>query len=231
MENMVDYMSDNMIKGTGILFYGIASSYTYECAETALRAGLSIKGYIHNQNNDDFPQNLRPFFLLDEINKCDRNIPVVIPLITPGFRKLLETEILKHGFNSFYNLVHPSAIIATSVKWKEGFNVNAGVVIGTNTNLGKHVLVNRSVSIGHDVEIEDFVSFAPGCVIGGHSRICKGTFIGINATILPKVTIGSNSIIGGGAVVTKDVPDNTIVLGNPAKIIKTGIAGYNLKRF
>ncbi len=225
-------MTGNMIKNndrfTKVLFYGIASSYTYECEEIALRAGLRIEGYIHNQNTDNYPQDLKPLYMLDQINESIRGIPVIIPLITPGFRKLLEAEILAHGFNSFSNLVHPSAIIAASVKWKSGFNVNAGVVIGTNTIAGKHVLVNRSVSIGHDVQIEDYVTFGPGCIIGGLSRICEGAFIGINATILPKVTIGSNSVVGGGAVVTRNVPDNTIVAGNPARIIKTGIAGYNL---
>lgn len=226
---MADNMFDNNATGTRIYFYGIASSYTYECVEIAHRAGLSIEGYIHNQYNNDFPNDLKPLYLLDQINECDRNIPVVIPLITPGFRKLLEIEILKNGFNSFFNLIHPSAIIAESVKWMEGLNINAGVVIGANSTIGKHVLVNRSVSIGHDVQIEDYASLGPGCVLGGHSRICNGAFIGINATILPKVTVGANSVVGGGAVVTKDVPSNTIVAGNPATIMKTGIAGYNLK--
>ncbi|GAI16767.1 unnamed protein product [marine sediment metagenome] len=49
--------------------------------------------------------------------------------------------------------------------------------------------------------------------------IKKGVIIGNNATILP-VTIGENSVIGAGSVVTKDVPDNTTVIGNPAKILK-----------
>jgi sugar O-acyltransferase (sialic acid O-acetyltransferase NeuD family) len=229
MVNTADNMSDNSIRGTRIFFYGIASSYTYECVEIALRAGLSIKGFIHNQNNDDYPKDLKPLYLLDQINGCTRDIPVVIPLITPGFRKLLEIEILRYGFNSFFNLVHPSAIIANSVKWKEGININAGVVIGANTIIGKQVLLNRSASIGHDVQIEDYATLGPGCVLGGHTRICTGAFIGINATILPKVAVGANSVVGGGTVVTKDVPANTIVAGNPARIMKTGIEGYNLK--
>lgn len=222
-------MNNNNGGSNSVFFYGIASSYTFECKEIALRAGLRIDGYIHNQNNDDFPRDLKPLYLLNQINECTRDIPVIIPLITPGFRKLLEAEILGHGFNSFFNLVHPSAIIAASVKWEEGFNVNAAVVIGANTIIGKQVLVNRSVSIGHDVQIEDYATFGPGCVVGGHVHVSKGAFIGINATLLPKVTVGSNSIVGGGAVVTKDVPDNSIVVGNPARIVKTGIAGYNLK--
>lgn len=226
---MAENMNENKARVTRVYFYGIASSYSHECAEIALQTGLQIMGYIHNQNTENYPKDLKPIYLLNQINECDRDTPVIIPLITPGFRKLVETEILKNGFKSFLNLVHPSAIIAASVKWKDGFNVNAGVVIGTNTIVGKHVLMNRSVSIGHDVQIEDYVTFGPGCVIGGYTRICEGAFIGINATILPKVTIGSNSVVGGGAVVTKDVPDNTIVVGNPARVIKTGIDGHNIK--
>ncbi|GAB0173093.1 hypothetical protein NHP164001_11090 [Helicobacter trogontum] len=53
-------------------------------------------------------------------------------------------------------------------------------------------------------------------------HIGNRVWIGINATICPGVTIGENSIIAAGAVVTKDVPSNVIVGGNPAKIIKKG---------
>ncbi len=51
--------------------------------------------------------------------------------------------------------------------------------------------------------------------------------IGINAIIMPGLHIGNQVIIGGGSVVTKDIPDNCIAVGNPAKVIKTGIKVYN----
>ena len=52
-------------------------------------------------------------------------------------------------------------------------------------------------------------------------RICKNAWVGAGATILPGVTVGENAVVAAAAVVTKDVPANTIVAGNPAKIIKT----------
>ena len=228
MVNMEEIVNNQQVKDNGIYFYGVASPYVSDCLETAIRNKIKIKGFIHNQDDKKVAIKFKPLILHDQINKCDRNIPVVIPLITPGYRKMLEAEILSKGFKLFYNLIDPTSIIASTVKWKNGFNVNAGVVIGANTSIGKQVLINRSVSIGHDVIIEDFATFGPGCVLGGHIRVGEGTFIGINATILPKVKIGNNSIIGGGAVVIKDVPSHSLVVGNPAKIIKTGIAGYNL---
>ena len=52
-------------------------------------------------------------------------------------------------------------------------------------------------------------------------RICKNAWVGAGATILPGVTVGENAVVAAAAVVTKDVPANTIVAGNPAKIIRT----------
>jgi len=209
------------------LLFGVASPYVFEVIESAKRAHIEIAGFIHNQPHIEVPEGLSPVFNLEQLDSFNRGIPVIIPLITPGYRKKVETQVYKLGFKTFGNLIDPTAIMATSSQWQEGFQVNAGVVIGANCTFGRQVQVNRSTSIGHDVTTGDFVSFGPASVICGTCKIGAGTFIGAAAVVLPEVTIGKNCIIGAGSVVTADVPDYTLVVGNPAKVVKTKIKGYN----
>ncbi|MCD2422173.1 sugar O-acetyltransferase [Niabella pedocola] len=110
---------------------------------------------------------------------------------------------------------------------------------GKHTRIGKNVFINFGctfLDLG-GITIEDNVQIAPQvCLLSeghpvapenrhyltvGHIHIKKNAWIGANATILPGVTIGENAIVAAGAVVSKDVPDNTIVGGIPAKILKS----------
>ena len=88
-----------------------------------------------------------------------------------------------------------------------GITIEDDVMIAPRVNL---------ISEGHPVSIKDRKTLAVGKV-----HIKKNAWIGANVTILPGVTIGENSIVAAGAVVSKDVPDNSIVGGIPAKVIKT----------
>jgi sugar O-acyltransferase (sialic acid O-acetyltransferase NeuD family) len=207
-------------------FYGVSTPYIYESIEIAARANVRIAGFIHNRPELPVPGDLEPLFILPNLDKCDRNIPVIFPMITPGFRKIAANEAREHGFLLHGSLIDPTSVIARSCDYGDGFQVNAGVVIGAKSRFGLQVLVNRSASIGHDVICGDYVSFGPGCIITGNCRIGKGTFIGAGAVVLPEVTIGENCIIGAGAVVTSEVPNNSVVVGNPGRIMKSGIAGY-----
>ena len=109
---------------------------------------------------------------------------------------------------------------------------------GKNLTLGKNVFINTNCSfldLG-GITIEDDVMIAPGVSISseGHPigakdrrklivapvRIKKNAWIGTNVSVLPGVTIGENSVVAAGAVVTLDVPDNVVVAGIPAKVIK-----------
>lgn len=85
-----------------------------------------------------------------------------------------------------------------------------GITIGDNVQIGPNVTV---VTDNHDLKNRYALKCKP-------VNICNNVWIGANVTILPGVTIGENAVVAGGAVVTKNVPSNTVVGGNPAKVLK-----------
>ena len=103
---------------------------------------------------------------------------------------------------------------------EEGCNIMQNVVLTNDIKVGKGTIINQISSIGHDVSIGDFCEICPNVSVAGNCIIGEMTFIGTGAIVLPKVMIGKNVIIGAGSVVTKDIPDNCLAVGTPAKIIK-----------
>lgn len=104
-----------------------------------------------------------------------------------------------------------------------GCNIMNNALISNGVTLKDGVLVYYNSSIAHDCEIGNFVELSPSSTLLGGVLIGDYTHIGANATILPKVTIGKNVIVGAGSVVTKDIPDNCLVVGVPGVIKKESL--------
>jgi len=125
----------------------------------------------------------------------------------------------EHGI-PLATVIHPGAIIGSGSSIEAGSFIAAGVIITVNVSLGKCVLVNMNCTIAHDVRVGNYVSIHPGARISGEVLIGDYTLIGTQAVILNKCRIGTGSVVAMGAVVAHDVPDYTLVAGNPARAIR-----------
>ena len=125
----------------------------------------------------------------------------------------------------------------------DGTKIGAFVEIQKNATVGRNCKISSHTFICEGVTVEDNVfvghgvvfindSYPRATIAGGElqteadwkvetTMVKQGASIGSGATILSKVTIGENAIVGAGSVVTKDVPANAIVAGNPARILRT----------
>jgi len=167
-----------------------------------------------------------------------------------GFKKFGKNSIIKFPFRIWNKdkieigddvFIAENCFFAVSLTFKSQ-KFNPKVKIGNNVRIGGNFILGCINS----VIIEDNVIFADRVFVSDHIHdyenvripilrqelkskggilIKSGSFIGVNAVIMPGVTVGRNSVVGASSVVTKSVPDYAVVAGNPAKIIKQ----YNRK--
>ncbi len=153
-------------------------------------------------------------------------------LIAPDVK--LGRDVKIHGFVNLYGCeIGDETKIGTFVEIQKGARIGARCKISSHTFICEGVEIEGGVFVGHGVTfINDRYPRATNR--NGHLQSeadwqCQSTFvkegasIGSGATILGGVTVGENAIIGAGSVVTKDVPANATVAGNPARVLATSI--------
>lgn len=139
----------------------------------------------------------------------------------PLLRKKMYEKFVKLSGNLNTIISKFSEIGSYGVEIGEGCNILSGAILSNSVKLGKANIIYYNAVITHDVITGDFVEISPSAQLLGRCTIGDFSSIGSSVVILPDVKVGKNVIVGAGAIVTKNLPDNCVALGIPAKIIKT----------
>lgn len=201
---------------------GFAKEILEICSQNGELTDLSfyddLNTDIGNLLYDEFPilnslEQAKNYF-----HKTDKRFTIGIG--NPQLRFKMYKQFIKIG-GEFTSTISTNALISKhDVIIEEGCNILTNSIFSNGVRIGKGTIVYYNAVITHDCTIGDFVEISPSVNVLGHVIIDNFSEIGANSTILPNIKIGRNATIGAGSVVTKDVPDNSIVVGVPAKIIK-----------
>jgi sugar O-acyltransferase (sialic acid O-acetyltransferase NeuD family) len=155
------------------------------------------------------------------INNWKEPLALVFAMGWSHIRKKALAQIQNPMINYPY-LISPKCIIGDHerIQIGQGSILMAGANLTTDIEVGEFVVININATIGHDSKLGNFTSIMPSVNISGGVLIEEEVFIGSGTTVLQSISIGSKSIIGAGAVLTKNLASGVTAVGVPARIIK-----------
>jgi sugar O-acyltransferase (sialic acid O-acetyltransferase NeuD family) len=201
-----------------IIFIGY-SGHAYTVIDVAQKAEYEPKGYFDLVENT-----LNPFQLTYFGNERDFDFSKIGSVVFPAIgdnrlRMKIHLFIQENKLNEC-SLIHPNTTLGFDVSVGVSTLIAAGVIINPLGKIGVGCILNTGSILDHEARIENYVHICPGVTLAGNVTVGEGTFVGANSTIVQGVTIGKNCIIGAGSVVLKNVDDNTVMVGNPAKFLR-----------
>ena len=182
----------------------------------------NLKGFIdddasmHGASEDGYPVIGGCDYLINSQKDCW----VVCAVGSAKTRKQIINLLSDCTYIHFATLVDPSVLASSSVKIGKGAIICAGTILTVDITVGSHVIINLDCTVGHDAAIKDYVTIYPSVNVSGNVTVGECVELGTGMQIIQGKNIGRESIIGAGAIVTKNIPEKCTAVGSPAKPIK-----------
>ena len=214
-----------------LLIFG-AGGFGREVASWAGRArwqgrGFEVVGFV-DDNAPAAELNGKPVLALADAAARHPGASVIATVGDPRLRERLVGKALEAGLVATAPLLHPTVEYDHDyVDFADGVVVCAGCILTVNIVVEPHAQINLDCTVGHDAVIGAYSTVSPGVHISGNVTVEPYAFIGTGAVTVnghagAPVRIGSDAVVGAGAVVTRDVPAGVTVTGVPARARETG---------
>lgn len=190
-----------------------------------LRGEFEIVGLLDDVNPQRAGERFNGLAILGGREQLPRLKEEGVTHVTFGFgdcpaRFRLASVIREAGFR-FASAIHPMSAVAADASVAGGVVIAAGAVVNSGARIGANSIINSGASVDHECVIGEAVHLSPGVHLGGRVRVGDATWVCIGATVLDRIQIGARSIIGAGAVITRDVPEGVVVYGVPGKFVRS----------
>lgn len=152
------------------------------------------------------------------------NAPIIIAVGEPKYRKKIKERLTLIGAE-LGNVISPLSSVSSTAFVGKGVTISPYASIQSKAIIGDNVDVNTASIIGHDVIVGESSVISSQVNLGGSVVVGSGCYIGMGALVKEGVKLGAGSIIGMGSVVHKDIPDNMVALGSPARVIRKNETG------
>jgi sugar O-acyltransferase (sialic acid O-acetyltransferase NeuD family) len=202
-----------------LIIYG-AGGHGKVVADVAMQAGFSLVGFV-----DDAPalhgSSILELPVLGDRHWLCQTAPetyaVMIAIGDNNIRLSLTRSFSARNID-IATIISPSAVIAFSARIGRGSVIMPGVIVNADALVGEGAILNTGAIVEHDATIGHYAHVSPNATLGGGVKVGDLAHIGIGSTVLPLVQVGSRSILGAGSVATKDIPDDVIAFGSPARV-------------
>ncbi|WP_354638991.1 NeuD/PglB/VioB family sugar acetyltransferase [Kitasatospora camelliae] len=191
-----------------------------EALDTAVAAGVPVAGFLDDRAQGGTVRGL-PVVVPAEL---PAGAPYLIGIADPAVR--LRLAALLDGIGGVARtLVHPRALIAPETELGPGCLVMGGAYVSSSVRFGAHSQVHYNATVGHDSVLGERVTVYPGGNVSGSVVLADGATVGSNAVVLQGRKVGRGAFVGAAAVVTRDVPEETVVVGSPARPLRRSDQG------
>lgn len=209
-----------------IVVFG-AGGHARVVIDTLERTGkFRIRGLIAQASTPSTAGIAYPLLGTDAVLK-EIGVNAGVIAIADNWIRMRLASAIRSDFPSFrfISAIHPSAIIARDVHIGDGTVVMAGVCINSGTHVDEHCIVNTRSSLDHENWLEKGCSVAPGVVTGGNVRLGELSVLGLSSSVIQGIRIGTNTLVGAGAVVVNDLPPDVVAWGVPCRPVRARMKG------